>query len=697
MKLVIVESPTKSNTIGHYLGDDYIVEASVGHIRDLAISGKGGLGVDIDHDFKPNYIVNKDKYEVVKKLRELKDEAEEVIIATDPDREGEAIAWHLAEVLELPVESTKRLEFHEITKSSIKNAIENPRNIDMYLVHSQEARRIIDRIIGFRLSSLLKSKIKSQSAGRVQSVTLKMIVEREKEIKAFVPEEFYAVKAATKIDGKDYELNLAKFLNHANKLPSKEVADEFLTHKKDKYSVTDVTKTNKTISSKEPYRTSTLQQDAITKLGLSSKEVTLLSQQLYEGVEIKGNMVGLITYIRTDATNLSDSFVKEAKKLIVKRFGEDYYKGVKSQKVVKGAQMAHEAIRPTDLSLSLADVEPYLSEKQFKLYKLIYERTLASLMSDKQTESTNVKIENEDKTVAFDLKGSKVIYKGYSILREDEEEAPTLPEFAVGEPIKLSSLKTKQDFTKPPARYSEAKIINLMEEKGIGRPSTYSSTIQTLILRKYVTKSQGALKPTEQGVLTSNVLNKYFPDLMNESYTAEMETQLDLISSGDNDELKVIRDFYEPFETHFEEVKEVMYKEPLKKTGEVCPVCGADLVIRKGKYGDFIGCSNYPTCNYIKKDKPELEEVGRECPNCGSPLVYRFNKRGEKFIGCSNFPKCKYIESVTLRTNEQYEERICPECGSPLIIKYSRGRPFYGCSNYPNCKHIEKVDKKWAK
>lgn len=694
MKLVIVESPTKSNTIGHYLGDEYVVEASVGHIRDLAISGKGGLGVDVDHDFKPNYKVNSDKSLVVKKLLELKNKADEVILATDPDREGEAIAWHLASVLELPIETTTRLEFHEITKSSIKNALANPRTIDMNLVHSQEARRIIDRIIGFKLSGLLKSKIKSQSAGRVQSVTLKMIVEREKEIEAFVPEEFYSVKAAIKVDGVEYQLNLNKFKDFSSKLPNKEIADELVSHKKDKFHVVSISKNQKSVASKEPYRTSTLQQEAITKLGFSSKEVTILSQQLYEGVEINGQSIGLITYIRTDSTNLSEFFVNDAKKLIISTYGENNYKGTKAAKTVLGAQGAHEAIRPTDLSLKLSDIKPYLNEKQFKLYKLIFERALASLMSDKVIETTNVLIENEDGSIKFDLKGTKTLFKGYTALRNDDEEEKELPPFKEGDLVKLSSLKSKQDFTKAPSRYSEAKIINLMEEKGIGRPSTYSSTIQTLISRKYVSKSQGTLKPTEQGVLTSNVLNKYFPDLMNTEYTSAMETHLDQISDGSANEISVIREFYEPFEEHFEEVKEVMYKEPLKTTGEKCPVCGADLVYRQGKYGQFVGCSNYPTCNYIKKEKQDLEEVGRNCPDCGSPLVYRFNKRGDKFIGCSNFPKCKHIESLAQPTNENYEQKTCPECGHPLVVKFSRGRPFYGCSNYPSCKHVEKIEKK---
>ena len=692
MKLVIVESPTKSKTIGHYLGSDYVVEASVGHIRDLAISGKGGFGVDVEHDFKPTYVIDDDKKDIVKKLQDLKKKSDEVILATDPDREGEAIAWHLATVLKLPIESTKRLEFHEITRESIKNAIEAPRVIDLNLVHSQETRRIIDRIIGFKLSALLKSKIRSQSAGRVQSVTLKMIVEHEKEINEFKSEEYWTLESSILHENKKYKLNLTKINNKEPKMPNKEKADEVLSYTKENVVVSSISESQRSISSKEPYRTSTLQQDAFTRYGFKTKETTFLAQQLYEGIEIDGNLVGLITYIRTDSTKLSDIFVAQAKDFIISKYGEKYYKGQKGVKDVKGAQDAHEAIRPTNLELTPAKVKPFVKDHVYKLYKMIYERTLASLMANKVLQTTTITFKNSH--LEFELKGNRVIFDGYNIIKFDDNETSVLPKFNEGTSYELLDVKTEQNFTKPPARYTEAKIVKLMEEKGIGRPSTYSATIQTLLARKYVTSEKGYLVPTEQGILTSNVLNKYFKDLMNTEYTAEMETSLDKISIGEASELDVIKDFYYPFIEHFDEVKEVMYKEPLKTTGEKCPLCGGDLVYKSGKHGEFIGCSNYPSCKYVKKEEKEQpKETGRLCPNCGSPLLIRKNKRGQEFIGCSNYPSCRYVESMN-QPEEPSEEKFCPECGAKMVVKYSRRGRFWGCSNYPNCNHMEPYRKK---
>ena len=692
MKLVIVESPTKSKTIGHYLGEDYVVEASVGHIRDLAISGKGGFGVDVENDFKPTYVIDEDKKEIVKHLQDLKKKSDEVILATDPDREGEAIAWHLATVLKLPIESTKRLEFHEITKESITHAIEEPRTIDLNLVHSQETRRIIDRIIGFKLSALLKSKIRSQSAGRVQSVTLKMIVEHEKEINEFKSEEYWTLDSSIEHNDKKYKLNLTKIDGAEAKISNKEEADRVLEFCNEKVFVDSISETQRVVSSKEPYRTSTLQQDAFTKYGFKTKETTFLAQQLYEGIEIDGNLVGLITYIRTDSTKLSDIFISQAKEYIINKYGEKYYKGQKSVKDVKGAQDAHEAIRPTNLELTPAKVKPFVKDHVYKLYKMIYERTLASLMANKVLQTTTITFKNSH--LEFELKGNRVIFDGYNIIKFDDNETSVLPKFNEGTSYELLDVKTEQNFTKPPARYTEAKIVKLMEEKGIGRPSTYSATIQTLLARKYVTSEKGYLVPTEQGILTSNVLNKYFKDLMNTEYTAEMETSLDKISIGEASELDVIKDFYYPFIEHFDEVKEVMYKEPLKTTGEKCPLCGGDLVYKSGKHGEFIGCSNYPSCKYVKKEEKEQpKETGRLCPNCGSPLLIRKNKRGQEFIGCSNYPSCRYVESMN-QPEEPSEEKFCPECGAKMVVKYSRRGRFWGCSNYPNCNHMEPYRKK---
>ena len=660
MKLVIVESPTKSKTIAHYLGNDYVVEASKGHVKDLAISGKGGLGVDVENNFEPKYVISKDKIKIVSELRKIAKKSDEVILATDPDREGEAIAYSLAKVLGLDVNTTKRLEFHEITNNSILEAISNPRTIDMSLVHAQETRRIIDRIMGFKLSGLLNQKIKSKSAGRVQSAALKLIVDHEKEIEDFKPEKYYVLEVSIEIDNKIYPLALVKYKNEKlDNFKNKDEALEALNSLNEKLVLDKIEEKERFIKSKEPFRTSTMQQSAFSSCGFSTKETTFLAQELYEGVETNEGLVGLITYIRTDSTKLSDTFIESAKNYIISKYGEEYYKGQGTLKEVKNAQDAHEAIRPTSLERTPELMKKYLSNNAYKLYKLIYNRTLASLMSDKKVLSKTYYFVDNDCT--FKLTDSETLFKGYDILKVDEKAADegllsnisTNSLLKEKESYKVASKELKEDETKPPARYSEGKLVNLMEEKGIGRPSTYASTIATLKARKYITSTKGVITPTEQGKLTSKVLDKYFPNLINTQYTADMENLLDEIQNGIADEKKVIADFYYPFIEEFNEVKEKMYKEPPKETGEVCPKCGSPLVERYGKYGKFIACSNYPNCKYIKKEEKEpLKEVGRACPNCGSPLVYRKNKKGSTFIGCSNYPKCKYTESV----NEKNEK-----------------------------------------
>ena len=695
MKLVIVESPAKSKTIGHYLGEDYTVEASVGHIRDLATSGKGGLGVDVENNFKPTYTINKDKKDVVNKLKRLAKKADEVILATDPDREGEAIAYHLANVLKLPIETTKRLEFHEITKDSISNAILNPRTIDMDLVHSQETRRIIDRIIGFKISSLIKNKIRSTSAGRVQSVTLKLICDHEKEILDFVPVEYWKVNPIIKAFGDEIELELYRLDGEKVELNSEAEATAVLDKLSKTCEIKDIKVTTKKITAQPPFRTSTLQQEAFSKYGFKTKETTALAQKLYEGIELNNETTGLITYMRTDSTKLSDTFVEKAKDYIIETYGEEYYKGVqiKATKKVNMAQDAHEAIRPTSVKRTPASIKKYLTDHEYKLYKLIYERTLASLMSEKVNESYQIIFKSNDVSLKYDQ--SKTIFKGYDILQKEKEKNPFY-DFEIGQSYEFITVNKTQNFTKAPARYSEGRVVKLMEDEGIGRPSTYASTISTLVTRKYITSEKGILTPTEQGIKTSNVLTKYFPDLMNTEYTADMENNLDLISTGESDELQILTNFYNPFIEHFEVVKEKMYKDATVYTGAICPKCGGRLVIRTSRFGEFIGCENYPDCDYIEKpEKKPAEEVGRLCPNCGHPLVYRYNKRtGVKFIACSNFPKCKYQESID---DEPSEVRICPECGALLVKKTSKKGVFYGCSNYPKCKHMEPLVKKEEK
>ncbi|MFA6755961.1 MAG: type I DNA topoisomerase [Bacilli bacterium] len=695
MKLVIVESPAKSKTIGRYLGEGYQVEASVGHIRDLATSGKGGLGVDVENDFKPTYIISKDKRDVVKKLKDIQKKADEVILATDPDREGEAIAWHLAQVLELDVNKTKRLEFHEITNSSINKAIENPRTINMDLVHSQEARRIIDRIIGFKISNLIYSRIKSKSAGRVQSVTLKLICDHEKEINDFKPEEYWTIEANIELNGKKYKLSLYKVDGKAVKVKNKEEAEAIAKRIGKNVIVEDIIKTQKHISAKEALITSTMQQEAYNAYKFKTKETTFLAQKLYEGVEIDEGLVGLITYIRTDSTKLSDTFISAAKTYIEDTYGKDFYKGEHTRKKVALSQDAHEAIRQTSIERTPSLMKNYLTDHEYKLYKLIYNRAIASLMSDKEVESTSVIFETNG--IEFKLEGSVITFKGYDILNLDSDDVDVLPSFTKGDNFNLIDLENNQHFTKAPARYNEGKLVKLMQDEGIGRPSTYASTIQTLVTRKYIISGKDGVTPTEQGEKTATVLTKYFPDLMSTEYTASMETNLDKISDGEEEEVKVIKDFYEPFIVHFEETKGVMYKDPLEYTGENCPLCGSPLVYRVSRNGKFVGCSNYPKCKYIKKEPKEPpKEVGRNCPDCGSPLVYRKNKRGQEFIGCSNYPSCHYLEGLEKKTVEEDtgEKRICPKCGGVLVKRSSKRGSFYGCSNYPKCKYIEPIEKK---
>lgn len=690
MKLVIVESPAKSRTISHYLGEDYQVEASVGHICDLATKGKGGLGVDVDNNFKATYSISKDKTDIVKKLKNLAKKSEEVILATDPDREGEAIAYHLANFLNLPIDTTKRLEFHEITKESITKAIEEPRTIDMNLVHSQEARRIIDRIIGFKISTLINNRIKSKSAGRVQSVTLKLICDHEKEIEEFIPEEYWKIFAKVNYDNQEILCELFKFKGNSVTISSKDEADAIAANCSSSLVVSHINKTTRHISSKEPFRTSTLQQEAFTKYNFKTKETTSLAQKLYEGIELDEGLTGLITYIRTDSTKLSDSFVAKTKDFIVNKYGISYCKENALTKKVTNSQDAHEAIRPTSIERTPESVKKYLTDHEYKLYKLIYNRTIASLMSDKEIESTQVLLDSNDVTFKYDQ--SKVLFEGYDILKIDDKEPNSSILFKEGDSIDILSVEKKQNFTKAPSRYSEGKLVKIMEDEGIGRPSTYSSTIQTLIQRKYIISEKGILSPTEQGKKTSLVLTKYFPELMSVEYTADMENSLDKISVGEENEVKVLNEFYSPFIEHFDQVKTVMYKDEPEYTGEICPLCGSKLVLRHGRFGEFTACSNYPTCKYIKKEpKPEPEKVGRVCPNCGSELVYRRNKQGQTFIGCSNYPKCKYIEGVD---SENEEKKICPKCGAALIRKKGKVGFFWGCSNYPKCDYIEPIKKK---
>lgn len=698
MKLVIVESPAKRHTIGRYLGEGYEVVASLGHIRDLATSGKEGLGIDVEHGFAPRYIINKDKKKAVDEILRAAKKADEIILATDPDREGEAIAWHLADVLKLPVEKTKRLEFHEITRQSIGEAMEKPRTIDMSLVASQEARRIVDRIIGFKLSTLLQRKIKSRSAGRVQSVTLKLIVDHEQEIKAFVPEEYWTIKAKVDEGTRSLELSFEALDDEKIKVTDEKTAQAILARLKDHLKIVEIKQTTRSRESKEPLTTSTLQQEAFNRFNYKTKRTSAIAQKLYEGISLGDEPVGLITYMRTDSTRLSETFIQRATNYITEVYGENYLaktrKGRKS-KAKEQIQDAHEAIRPTSTHRTPESIKAYLSHDEFNIYRLIYTRAIASLMPAKEEAVTSVYF--ADNGVKFKTEGVVTKFDGYSILCPDCDASgeKLLPPLSEGEIFALVHKDATQNFTKAPARYSEARVVKLMEELGIGRPSTYASTIETIQKRKYVSSEKGILAPTEQGILTTETLEKHFPDFINVDYTAKMEVDLDNIVDGNTSRETLLSDFYHSFTEKVAEAYHTIETKKAEETGELCPECGMPIVIRDGRFGKFEACSNYPTCKYKKpKATSPVQLTGEMCPECGKPLVFRVSKKGDKFTACSGFPKCRYIKekfAPIVYTQEDYVKK-CPDCETGHIVK-KKGRfgPYYGCTNAPTCRYMEKI------
>ncbi len=671
MKLLIVESPSKSKTIEHYLGSEYKVVASLGHIRDLRIKGKGGFGVDVENNFQPEYSILPEKKEVVDNLIKLAEEADHIYLATDPDREGEAISWHLQDVLDQDPKKVSRIVFNEITKTAVTNAIQNDRQIDMNLVHSQESRRIIDRIIGFRLSSLLQQKLGSKSAGRVQSVALKLIVDREKEIEAFDKQEYWDVFAFINKDEKDLKFKLTlknqEKIELHNEQDAQTVIDELHN---ENFVVSSIdTKERKRVA-KAPFITSTLQQDAGVRFKYNAKRTMLIAQKLYEGIDIGKERVGLITYMRTDSVRLSDDFLNEAKKYIKTNFGDKYYKGYKV-KAKKGQRIqdAHEAIRPTSLDRTPEKMKKYLSSDELKIYTIIYNRALAAIMTDALVEDTIISVAANNYT--FELSGEKVLFDGFQILyqemSEDESEITGLPEFALNEKLNVNEVKSEQKFTNPPYRYTEVRLIKKMEDLGIGRPSTYALTMETLRIRSYVTMDKRTFVPSEQGRLTSDQLDLFFKEIINVKYTAEMENTLDAISEGEAVWYEEIRKFYDKFVPLIENARDNMIKIYPKPTDEFCPVCGLPLFIRRGPFGEFTACSGYPHCKYIKKKpKPEPVHTGIPCPLCKEgELVERINVRGRTkgslFYACSRFPDCRATYSG-LPNGE-----ICEVCGGPMI------------------------------
>ena len=699
MKLVIVESPTKCETIKRYLGDEYVVKASYGHIRDLATKGKGGLGIDVDNNFAPAYIINKDKKKVVYDLQKAAKEAEEVILATDPDREGEAIAWHLAKVLDLDIATNKRLEFHEITRDSIGEAMKHPRTIDLDLVSSQETRRMLDRIIGFKLSALINKKIQSKSAGRVQSATLKLAYDQELKIDSFVPEEYYNINCVILLNNKEHELTFVCDDKNRKDILTKEDAEEVLKLLNGSAKVVSVEKSVKTIDSKVPFTTSTLQQEAFSRLKFKTDKTQRIAQSLYEGIQVNGEHVGLITYMRTDSTRLAPIFVERSKNFIIETFGKEYLGTPKKFKAGELTQDAHEAIRPTSNHRTPESVRPYLTPDQYNLYKLIYNRTIASLLKGKKEEILSVVFDVNG--VKFKSDFTRTIFPGYEIIYKEEEDVKhykQLPDINVDDTFTIASSSVEQKYTTPPSRYSEAKIVKLMEEVGIGRPSTYASTISTLKKRKYVVEEKGILTVTDQGKKTAHVLEKYFPEIVDAKYTADMENKLDTISEGDQSSIKIISDFYYDFMKEIDEAYKIMYVDEVIPTGELCPKCGAPLIYKEGKNGQFIGCSNYPKCNYVQKEKKEVVFTGESCPICGRPLVERTDAKGKVFVACSGYPKCNYTVKDKKVEEEQPVVKKCPDCETGNLIK-KRGKYgyFLGCTNYPQCNHMEKIIKRRRK
>jgi DNA topoisomerase-1 len=659
--LVIVESPSKSKTIEKYLGKDYKVLSSKGHVRDLSTRGKFGLGVDVENNFKPDYVTMKDKKSIVTELKKEVKKADYVYLATDPDREGEAISWHLFDVLGLTEDNYERVVFNEITKKAVVEAFDNARKIDQKMVNSQETRRILDRIIGFRLSKLIQSKTDGSSAGRVQSVALKLVVDREREIEAFEKEEYWTITGKFN----DFEAELFNYDHKDIEVKDEVTATKIVDSLNKSFVIESVEKKSKSKKSKLVYTTSTMQQDASNKLGMSARRTMSVAQKLYEGIELPDETVGLITYMRTDSTRLSEEFVKSAFGYIKGKYGEEYVGSVKTSKKTENVQDAHEGIRPTDINKNPLDLKPYLTDDEYKLYKMIYARTLASLMSDAKTENTTVILDNNN--YQFKATGQIITFDGYLKVYKDYEDTKdtVLPSFDTYKTniIVSNEILKEQHFTNPPARYTEAKLIKQMEEDGIGRPSTYAKTMDTLKSRGYVEIIDKKFKPTEIGIEITDKLQEHFNHIINVEYTANMENDLDKISEGNAVWYEVLKNFYNEFEPAVQKAFDSLPKKEAEKTGEDCPECGNPLVVRKGKYGAFVACSNFPSCKYIKTEAKEEKEITK-CPNCDKgQIIEKHSKRGKLFYGCNNYPECK-----TAYWDLPIGEK-CPNCGEMLVKK----------------------------
>ncbi len=695
--LVIVESPAKAKTISKFLGKDFIVKSSFGHVRDLP---KKELGIDIENNFEPKYTVAKDKSKTVKELKDSAKKSDKILFATDEDREGEAISWHLSSILGVNEKKIERITFHEITKSAIEHALKNPRKLDFNLVDAQQARRILDRLVGYKLSPFLWRKVaKGLSAGRVQSVAVRLVVEREREIKNFISEEYWSLdgifadsinepftaKLISTPTGKLDKMDL-KNNEDINKILSDLNGAKYLVQN------TEDKLTNRQPA--PPFTTSTLQQEANHRLGFSAKQTMRIAQQLYEGVELgTSGSVGLITYMRTDSTNLSEKFLEDAKIAIVGDFGADYYNGEYRtfKKKSKNAQEAHEAIRPTEASVNPESIASHLDNNQYKLYDLIWRRAVASQMAVAKINNSNIDIDSDNKYV-FRANGQNIVFPGFLKLYPEKTKENFLPKIEKGTSLKCEELKPEQHFTEPPGRYSDATLVKVMEEHGIGRPSTYAPTIATIEDRGYVERDdKKKLFPKEIAYLVNDLLVEHFPNIVDYKFTAEMEENLDSIASGEKEWRPIIADFYGPFSDNLEKKDKELSKKELteEKTDEVCNKCGAPMIIKIGRFGKFMACSAYPTCKNTKplpgEELPaEIEATPTDevCDKCGEPMVRKVGRYGP-FLSCSAYPKCKNIKSIEIKINIK-----CPKCGEGEMIqrKTKRGKIFFGCNRYPKCE-----------
>lgn len=685
--LVIVESPAKAKTIEKFLGKNYKVTASIGHIRDLP---KSSLGIDIDNKFEPKYITIRGKGPVIKELKSEAKKSKNIYLATDPDREGEAISWHLAHILGIDDKKKVRVEFNEITKNAVTNAIKKPRQIDLNLVDAQQARRVLDRLVGYKISPLLWRKIrKGLSAGRVQSVAVKLICDRETEIENFVPEEYWSIKVKLKKDKAEFESNFYGMVLDGKEskieLKTKEEVDNILKNlDKNNFIVKEVKKGTKRKKPNPPFTTSTLQQDASRKLGFSTKKTMIIAQQLYEGIDVKGEgSVGLITYMRTDSTRVSKDSIKLAGELINKEFGDKYFNGGNeySNKPKKDSQDAHEGIRPTVINKTPILIKDSLTSDQYKLYKLIWERFLSSQMTNAVYDTLAVTLENN--SYLFKSTGSILVFDGFlKVYNSDEEEKTfVIPELKENDVLKANKITPKQHFTQPPARFTEASLIKTLEEIGVGRPSTFAPTISTILSRDYVVLEKRSFSPTELGILVNDLLSEYFNEVINEEFTAQLEEDLDNIAEGQLPWVKVVEEFYKDFSAFLEKAdKEIEKIEIEDEVSDVkCEFCGRNMVVKTGRYGKFLACPGYPEC---KNTKPILDKLDVNCPDCNGKLVRRRSKRGRIFYGCSNYPNCNFVS-----WDEPIKEP-CPKCGSLMVTKKTKDQKKIICTN-KDCGYTE--------